>query len=737
MTFWSTNSIQSINTGHSPNDGTGDDIRDAFLKVDNNLGNISTYLSSTNIDFLNANVETQFNVSGAANIANLTVGNVTGTQNFYGNLNVYGNIIPGGTYNLGSPSAPFANLYVQTTVSTTQLTQSSDASLLIVQANAAPGDVKDLGIIGNVSSNYSSNAYAFFGHQYASGNFVYKITPNNAATVGNSVVYDGFYAGAQFGSAILSNTTPGGNTLVVAGNTSIAGNLSLGSNLYVNGFQALTTSTIGYYGSPFTGGIITGTAAFVASQPSTSPATGVIIIPNGGLGVSGNVYASGNVVATTGLVGPYYGTIQTAVQPNITTVGTIGNLTVAGATTTNTLQATTIGATTATIGTLNLTTLSGLTLLNVAGNVTASSFVGPVYGAQTNITGVGTLTGLTVSGNVAIASTLYAQGIYDNGNRVLSTSSSAGNLAISGTLVTLPATGPGATTVGSTTQIPVITTDNYGRIAGLTTASISTTLNISGSTGTGTVALSNQTLRLATGTGIATAASGNTITITNTGVTSAVAGTAISISGATGAVTINNTGVTSAVAGTGVSVSGATGAVTFSIGQAVSPANSPTFAGLTVPSITHYGTSGVGDIGASGSTFGTVYATATTALYADLAENYLADADYTPGTVVVFGGDKEITTTTTFADPRVAGAISTDPAYLMNGACGGLPLALRGRIPCQVVGPVTKGDLLVTSQQAGYAISVGASLAFSQAVFAKALETDLTDGKKIIEVVIL
>jgi hypothetical protein len=73
----------------------------------------------------------------------------------------------------------------------------------------------------------------------------------------------------------------------------------------------------------------------------------------------------------------------------------------------------------------------------------------------------------------------------------------------------------------------------------------------------------------------------------------------------------------------------------------------------------------------------------------------------------------------------------------MNGACGGLPLALRGRIPCQVFGPVTKGDLLVTSQRAGYAISVGTSLAFGQAVFAKALETNLDDGKKIIEVVIL
>ena len=67
-----------------------------------------------------------------------------------------------------------------------------------------------------------------------------------------------------------------------------------------------------------------------------------------------------------------------------------------------------------------------------------------------------------------------------------------------------------------------------------------------------------------TGTGISTTTGAGTLTINNTGVTSAVAGTAIGVSGSTGAVTISNTGVTSAVAGTGISVSGATGAVTIS-----------------------------------------------------------------------------------------------------------------------------------------------------------------------------
>ena len=59
-----------------------------------------------------------------------------------------------------------------------------------------------------------------------------------------------------------------------------------------------------------------------------------------------------------------------------------------------------------------------------------------------------------------------------------------------------------------------------------------------------------------------------------------MAGTGISVSGATGAVTITNTGVTSAIAGTGVSVSGATGAITWSIGQAVATNSAVTFASV-------------------------------------------------------------------------------------------------------------------------------------------------------------
>jgi molecular chaperone DnaK (HSP70) len=166
-----------------------------------------------------------------------------------------------------------------------------------------------------------------------------------------------------------------------------------------------------------------------------------------------------------------------------------------------------------------------------------------------------------------------------------------------------------------------------------------------------------------------------------------------------------------------------------------------TLTGLTInnatTAITNGAASGSGNIGAAGATFNTIFAKATTAQYADLAENYTADANYTPGTVVVFGGEKEITVTQEVGDERVAGVISTDPAHLMNAACDGLPVALRGRVPVNVIGPVVKGDSLVTATTSGFAISVGRDRTYGQAVFAKALETNNSEGEKVITAVIL
>ena len=95
-----------------------------------------------------------------------------------------------------------------------------------------------------------------------------------------------------------------------------------------------------------------------------------------------------------------------------------------------------------------------------------------------------------------------------------------------------------------------------------------------------------------------------------------------------------------------------------------------------------------------------MFATATTALYADLAEKYLADCNYPPGTVLSFGGTAEVTISTQDHDPIVAGVVSTDPAYCMNSGLTGdhvITLALAGRVPCQVQGTVTVGAMMVSA----------------------------------------
>jgi phage repressor protein C with HTH and peptisase S24 domain len=128
---------------------------------------------------------------------------------------------------------------------------------------------------------------------------------------------------------------------------------------------------------------------------------------------------------------------------------------------------------------------------------------------------------------------------------------------------------------------------------------------------------------------------------------------------------------------------------------------------------------------------------ASKAKYADLAENYLADADYDEGTVLVFGGSLEVTANTVFNDRRVAGVVSSKPAYLMNNELKGdhvVAIALQGRVPVKVIGRVQKGDILVTSGKKGYAIvnndpKVGT-------VIGKSLENKTTDGDGVIEAVV-
>jgi hypothetical protein len=122
---------------------------------------------------------------------------------------------------------------------------------------------------------------------------------------------------------------------------------------------------------------------------------------------------------------------------------------------------------------------------------------------------------------------------------------------------------------------------------------------------------------------------------------------------------------------------------------------------VTVAAIDKTGANAVGNIGSSTNFFNRVFATATTALYADVAERFAADEYLAPGTVVELGGSAEITRARAELTDSVFGVISTRAAYLMNGGAGEddthPPVAMTGRVPVLVTGSVRKGDRLVSA----------------------------------------
>jgi hypothetical protein len=158
-----------------------------------------------------------------------------------------------------------------------------------------------------------------------------------------------------------------------------------------------------------------------------------------------------------------------------------------------------------------------------------------------------------------------------------------------------------------------------------------------------------------------------------------------------------------------------------------------------VASISKSGTNAVGNIGSSSNYFNQVFATATTALYADVAERFAADDVLEPGTVVELGGVKEITRSTQDLSENVFGVISTRPAYTMNGGAGENdthpPVAMTGRVPVKCVGTVRKGDRLVSAGDGvARAAQLGEATAFN--VIGRSLENKITTDIGVIEAIV-
>ena len=288
------------------------------------------------------------------------------------------------------------------------------------------------------------------------------------------------------------------------------------------------------------------------------------------------------------------------------------------------------------------------------GNLVTSNYFAGVLttAAQPNITSVGTLTSLTVTGNTT-----------------------SGNLNTAGTvtasrLISNVATGTAPLTVTSTTQVANLNVATAGLATFATTANAVAGANVSGQVGNALVA-------------------GTVYTNAQPNITSVGTLTTVTVSGNAN---VGNILTDNYKYANGVSIS-------FSGSYSNSNVASylPTFTGTV-------GATGLttGANTTAGNITGNWTLTAgsqLTATYADLAEYYEADRHYEPGTVLAFGGDKEVTIADS-GTTKVAGVVSTNPAYVMNSACLGehiVAVALQGRVPCKVRGNIKKGDMLISA----------------------------------------
>ena len=360
---------------------------------------------------------------------------------------------------------------------------------------------------------------------------------------------------------------------------------------------------------------------------------------------------------------------------------------------------------------------SGLVYNKTTGTLTATLYAG----SGANLTNIA---GANVTGEVAFASTANAVvGANVSGTVALATTA--------GTVTT--AAQPNITSVGTLSSLVVTGNISGANLTGNHFGSGAALSSITGANVTGTVSAANNSSFLG-----GTAAASYLLT---TGTGSSL--TAIAGANVTGTVpTANNSaflGGTAAASyllttGTGSSLTAITGAnVTGTV------ANATTVTGATQNNITTLGALTVLSSGAN-TTAGTITGnwslsagSRLSATYADLAEYYQADAAYEPGTVLMFGGEHEVTLAEE-STSRVAGVVSTNPAYAMNSNCPDIAvaIALQGRVPCKVQGTIRKGDMMIS---AGIGYAVACSEPRLGQVIGKALEDfDLDDG--VIEIVV-
>jgi len=645
---------------------------------------------------------------------------------------VTGNVL---TFTEAPLSTDYIDARILTTTTTVKALQNATGSAVV---EAVDGQ-STISITGNVlptaNSTYSlGNASSWWSSLYVAGNTIYLGNLQLKAVNGQMAFYaaDGTTPATVAASSVDTTTIANGTSAVavVTSGGNIRANVSGATVQTISSGGANVTGYVNATGNVTGGNLITGGLASV-----TGNVTGGNLITGGLASVTGNI--TGGNLTTTGIGN--IGTLAVTGNANVGNLGTGGSMVATGNVTGGNLTTGGLIVATGNVTGANLTTAGVLSVTGNANvgnlgatNVVATNLTGTLQtGSQTNITSVGTLGSLTVSGNITPGGIAMSTGNATIGNLYVSgTTTIAGNITQvsgnSGSFFGNASTGFNALYAGlpaGFTLLPqsvvnfVSQFDGYSQInnqnqsAGNTaTADYVLTSNngndstyyldigIASSTYNGVVAVldnamgnsvtPNDAYLYTTGNVAAGNPSDLVLGAVDIGgqIRFAVAGSMM----ANVAMKLNAPNTTSSNTTTGTAV--ITGGVGISGALNVGGA-------IGTNSIINTGSNATGNIGSSTTYFNTVFAKATSAQYADLAEYYESDATYEPGTVVMFGGSKEVTIAGTGAS-SVAGVISTNPSYIMNSGLEAeytAIVALTGRVPTKVVGTVRKGDMMISA----------------------------------------
>lgn len=648
-------------------------------------GNISgdkLFNGSTSLEIQNAGGNANITVGGVSNVAVFTstgvnisgvasvTGNIAGSNvNATGLLSAVGNVVGGNVSSLGNVVITRNASLGQPTVRFQDTNQTGVAGQILGAVEWFTSDITAPGVSASVRATLvdtggNSNVQIFTG------------TPaNHAARI--TVLHTGNVGIAN----VAPNTTLGvTGTVHISGNTTVLANVS-GGNVATAGLITATGNIRG--GNLITLGLLTVTGNVTGGNVVTA---GSITAGAGGILTTGNV-RGGNLVSDAAITAT--GSIQSGA--NISSQGQISSQ---GNVIANNISAGNI---------INTVVLNATSNVSAAGNVTGSNLVtGGSVTAVGAVTGGSLVTGgvITATGNITTGAFFVGDGGFlsnitaisnvttsqiTNGTTVMAIAGPNGNIfatvnAVGNVLVIAPT---GASVIGTVSATGNVIGSNVNT-AGL----VSATGNVIGGNVTGSIG------NFVTVIGAANASSLTTGTVPSDRLSGVYLINITGNASGTASTVTNNAQPTITSVGTLTSLA-VTGNVT-----AGNLTTSGTTGSLSVNNITHTGTNAVGNIGSASSFFNQVFATATTALYADLAEKYTADQTYLPGTVVSFGGTAEITVSTAHNDRRIAGVVSANPSYLMNAGLEAnhtAVVALQGRVPCMVQGTVAKGDMMVSA----------------------------------------